>query len=262
MEYLYKQYIMKREITMPEMLSTIATLMGVFLSLVFGIRGIELTKQQISISNKQELFDRKFECYLLLSHVHTLCEDNLHLIDSGKDIDYIAVDLVVSFLTNSTDLYKMSNAFKDKAEQADKIIFLAGIESLHDKSLQSKFLFPQAQAKFISNYFDNYADLLNKCYEYKCLLDHVKELPNHMLGTDTQIADSQQELLHGKLAKATISNIEEYKKAIVELNNTYSNNIDYLNTYISLISDDVQKAKRWFGLDFCGRVHENGAGKS
>lgn len=105
-------------------------------------------------------------------------------------------------------------------------------------------MFPQVQAEFISNYFDNYADLLNKFYEYKCLLDNVRELPNSMLGTDTQIANSQQELLHGGLAKATLSNIEEYKEAIVKLNNTYSNNINYLEAYISLISEDVQKSKR------------------
>lgn len=69
--------IAKRKMTMLEILSMAATLMGVLLSLVFGIRSIELTKQQISISNKQELFDRRFECYRLLSHIHTLCENNL-----------------------------------------------------------------------------------------------------------------------------------------------------------------------------------------
>lgn len=65
-----------------------------------------------------------------------------------------------------------------------------------------------------------------------------------MLGTNTQIANSQQELLHGELAKATINNIEEYKEALVKLNNTYSNNINYLDAYISLISEDVQELKR------------------
>lgn len=229
---------------MLEILSMVATLMGVLLSLIFGIRSIELTKQQISISNKQELFDRRFECYRLLSHIHTLCESNLHLIDNGKDSDYIAVDFVAFLFTNSTDFYKMSNVFKDKAEQTDKVTFLSGVEFLHDKSLQAKFLFPQAQAEFISNYFDNYADLLNKLYEYKCLLDHTKELPNRMPGTDTQIANSKQELLHGGLAKETINDIEEYKEALVKLNNTYSDNINYLDAYISLISEDVQESKR------------------
>lgn len=65
-----------------------------------------------------------------------------------------------------------------------------------------------------------------------------------MLGTDTQIANSQQELLHGRLVKVTISNIEEYKEALVKLNNTYSDNINYLDAYISLISEDVQGSKR------------------
>ena len=95
-----------------EIFTNVITSIGVIVSLVLGIIGIVFTQQQIALSNKQALFDKRYECYRLLTHIHSLCEQNLRLINTGEKERYIAVDFVTSLLTNSVDFYKMTNVFQ------------------------------------------------------------------------------------------------------------------------------------------------------
>lgn len=67
-----------------EVWTDVITSVGVIISLIFGVIGIVFTQQQMSLSNKQALFDKRYECYRLLTHIHSLCEHNLRLINAGK----------------------------------------------------------------------------------------------------------------------------------------------------------------------------------
>lgn len=218
-----------------EVWTDVITSVGVIISLIFGLIGIVFTQQQISLSNKQALFDKRYECYRLLTHIHSLCEHNLRLINTGKKERCMAVDFVASLLTNSVDFYKMTNVFNNDASQTDKATFLSGVEFLQDKSLQASFLFPKEQADFIANYFSNYGNLLNELHKYKCLLDNIKEIPKYMLGTEFQIAEAKQEMLLGELADELLNNIDTYKSKLEKLNGIYASNIVLLSTYMALI---------------------------
>lgn len=79
-----------------EIFTNVITSIGVIVSLVLGIIGIAFTQQQIALYNKQALFDKRYECYRLLTHTHSLCEQNLRLINTGEKERYIAVDFVTS----------------------------------------------------------------------------------------------------------------------------------------------------------------------
>lgn len=219
-----------------EVWTDVITYVGVIISLIFGVIGIVFTQQQISLSNKQALFDKRYECYRLLTHIHSLCEHNLQLINTGKEERCMAVDFVASFLTNSVDFYKMTNVFNDDASQTDKVTFLSLVEFLQDKSLQAFFLFPKEQADFIANYFSNYSNLLNELHKYKCLLDNTKDIPKNMMGTPSQVAEAQQKMLHGELADELLNNIDTYKSKLEELNEIYLNNIEFLCAYMTLIT--------------------------
>lgn len=218
-----------------EVWTDVITSIGVFVSLIFGVVGILFTQQQITLSNKQALFDKRYECYRLLTHIHSLCEQNLRLINTGKKERLMAVDFVASLLTNSVDFYKMTNVFNEGSSQTDKVTFLSGVEFLKDKSLQASFLFPKEQADFIASYFSNYGNLLNELHKYKCLLDNIKDIPKCMIGTPSQIAEEQQKMLHGELADELLNNIDTYKSKLEELNEIYSNNIAFLSAYMTLI---------------------------
>lgn len=218
-----------------EVWTDVITSVGVIISLIFGVIGIVFTQQQMSLSNKQALFDKRYECYRLLTHIHSLCEHNLRLINAGKKERCMAVNFVASLLTNSVDFYKMTNVFNDDASQTDKVTFLSGVEFLQDKSLQANFLFPKEQADFIANYFSNYSNLLNELHKYKCLLDNIKDIPKYMVGTPSQVAEAQQKMLHGELADELLNNIDTYKSKLEELNEIYSNNIAFLSAYMTLI---------------------------
>lgn len=218
-----------------EVWTDVITSVGVIISLIFGLIGMVFTQQQISLSNKQALFDKRYECYRLLTHIHSLCEHNLRLINTEKKERCMAVDFVTSLLTNSVDFYKMTNIFNNDASQTDKVTFLSGVEFLQDKSLQASFLFPKEQADFIANYFSNYSNLLNELYKYKCLLDNIKDIPKYMIGTQSQIAEEQRKMLHGELADELLNNIDAYKGKLEELNEIYSSNIAFLSACMTLI---------------------------
>lgn len=66
-----------------------------------AITALIQTQVQIRLSNKQHLFDKRVESYLIAIGLLRLYENNYSSFD-GQDEPFLAVDVQFSFFTNST----------------------------------------------------------------------------------------------------------------------------------------------------------------
>lgn len=206
---------------------------AVIVSLLLGLFGIIISKYQIVQSNKQDLFDKRFEMYELLRRIDSLC-DNLSLIPSNKDDKIYAVDFIAACMTNSSSLYKITKSFNDEYDTEFQQCFLNTIEWLKSLSDKSKLLFPPKYSKFISKYFDDYANILTEMHKYKSLLNTTKNLSKNFLGSDAELRKEQDRLLNGELEKTIHQDVDKYKRNLQNLHNEYATNIEKIDKYLSL----------------------------
>lgn len=208
-------------------------IISIIVALSLGIASILQSNKQIRFSNKQAMFDKRYEIYLLLYHMDKLCNENLNIINTNDTL--IPVDFVASCLTNSVYFYKISEGFgKNRSDDNARVEFLSLIEKLKDRGKQAKLLFPKKHSSYISKYFDNYADLLCEMKKYDILLNDAEELPDKMLGTNEQKMKTQQNLLQGDLAESIRNDAEKYRETLYNLHSEYETNKKLLDKYLTL----------------------------
>lgn len=208
-------------------------IISVIVALSLGIVSILQSNKQIKNSNKQAMFDKRYEIYLLLYHMDELCNENLNIINTNDAL--MPADFVASCLTNSVYFYQISEGFGENGSNNNaQAKFLSLIEKLKDRGKQAKLLFPKKHSSYISKYFENYADLLNEMKKYDILINDAEKLPDKMLGTNEQKMKAQQNLLQGDLAKSIRNDAEKYKEALYDLHRKYETNRKHLDKYLTL----------------------------
>ena len=208
-------------------------IISIIVALSLGIASNLQSNKQIRFSNKQAMFDKRYEIYLLLYHMDKLCNENLNIINTNDTL--IPVDFVASCLTNSVYFYKISEGFgKNRSDDNARVEFLSLIKKLKDRGKQAKLLFPKKHSSYISKYFDNYADLLYEMRKYDILLNDAEELPDKMLGTNEQKMKTQQNLLQGDLAESIRNDAEKYRETLYNLHSEYETNKKLLDKYLTL----------------------------
>lgn len=74
------------------------------------------TKQQIKLSNKQHLFDKRVEHYLIAKGLMQLHETNQILLINKKDEPLLAMDFIFAQMTNNTYLEKITDVIAHPLE--------------------------------------------------------------------------------------------------------------------------------------------------
>ena len=98
-------------------------------SIIIALVAIFQTKQQIALSNKQQLFDRRLSCFLEFNTIYKLYVSNkLYLKDESTF--YHTNDLVFSWLTNCIELEEMTLAVSKPLHQEEQKMLLTKYEKL------------------------------------------------------------------------------------------------------------------------------------
>lgn len=118
---------------------------------VVAVIALMQTKQQIKLSNKQYLFDKRVEHYLIAKGLIQLYESNKTLLTVKDDEPAFAMDFIFAQMTNNTCLEKITDAIAHPLENPYHKDFLIEMEIMKDVSAKIKFMFGGKIASFLGN---------------------------------------------------------------------------------------------------------------
>lgn len=203
---------MSQEAILNIVLSTVVAITAIF--------ALFQTHKQIKISNKQFLFNRRLDKYLLAKSLIELYKDNINLLDykDNKDDEAIIVDFQFTNLTNIDYLKDIACIIVDPKNNEYKTNFLIKIEELKKLSTEIKFIFPNKGSQYLSKFIFNYQNILMELYKYQVLLDDMinDNIPRKQKPSYKELQKGHGELTHRKRLYDAIDNLNNSYDELVE----------------------------------------------
>lgn len=143
---------------------------------VVAICALGQTNKQIELSNKQHLFDKRVENYLIAIGLIQLYRSNCIHFNDEKDEPIFTVSLYFTWLTNNTYLEKITLAIENPLKEPSHKELLIKLENLKEVATKIKFLFSDEVSDFLSDFVFSYQELLFSMYQYKIVLDKMNQV--------------------------------------------------------------------------------------
>lgn len=156
-------------------LAVVTTLVGIITTVV-AICALGQTNKQIELSNKQHLFDKRVENYLIAIGLIQLYRSNCIHFNDEKDEPIFTVSLYFTWLTNNTYLEKITLAIENPLKEPSHKELLIKLENLKEVATKIKFLFSDEVSDFLSDFVFSYQELLFSMYQYKIVLDKMNQV--------------------------------------------------------------------------------------
>ena len=135
-----------------------------------------LSVRQISLSNKQQLFDRRLKVYMLANGLISLCKDNyIWLSPKREQIPQFANDYIFIWLTNNTYMENQADTIEHPLEQPFHKEFLRKREELRITAAEIELIFKGKVALAYNNFLRSYEAALAAMYEYQIIVDEMQK---------------------------------------------------------------------------------------
>lgn len=154
--------------------SEIANIAVSIISVVIALVALFQTKQQIALSNKQQLFDRRLSCFLELNTIYNLYAANKLYLKDGSTF-YHTNDLIFSWLTNCSELEEMTLAASKPLHQKEQTILLTKYERLKNSAIEIAMIFDGNAAKTAGEFISSFADLLKTMYQQQVYISKLSQ---------------------------------------------------------------------------------------
>lgn len=136
------------------------------------------TARQIRVSNKQNLFEKRMDVLIKVTDLMKLYEENRKIMieDNNKDDSIVLmVDFNFENLTNNSYLEDITICVHKTLEQPYQKQLLTRLEEIRDISIKIMYLFPDKQAKVLSEFTYNYQSTLFSIYQYQIFSNHIRK---------------------------------------------------------------------------------------
>jgi|GEM_PF-714648 hypothetical protein ELI_0189 len=185
---------------------------------ITAIVAIWQTHKQLKISNKQHLFDKRIEKFLICTGMLSLYSENKMLIkEENKDVP-LEVTILFSGLTNNMYLKDIGNIIGDTHNEKLRIDFLIKLEELYKVASEIELIFPKEQSKILKEFILEYRNLLQKLYKYRCVLEKIEKKNEEKPQEFTKLQKIFPEEKYKENLYDTYRNIEAIYTKIVEKN--------------------------------------------
>ena len=177
------------------------------------------THKQIKISNKQYLFDKRLNKYLLANGLLELYKDNESLLDYTDDPDdeAIIVDYQFINLTNNNYLKDVTCIINEPKNNEFKNNFLVKIEELKKLSNEIRFLFHDNSCVLLGNFIMEYQNVLMELYKYQIILNSIQNdnIPRKNKPSYSELQKNYEELKHRHRLYNAIDNLEKSYNEVI-----------------------------------------------
>lgn len=186
------------------------------IAVVAAIVALCQTNTQIKLSNKQQLFNRRLEKYLLIKELLSLYSENRFLIH--KDDICECVKYVFVWLTNSSRLESMCLVMETPLKQEEQNIFLTKCEMLEQSAMEIELIWRGKVAHIMGQFVRQYKELLKAMYRQQIMLDSLhderKKEPMPLEVAQKQIRENAENF--GLFA--CVEGIEKTYQTIIKMN--------------------------------------------
>lgn len=174
-----------------------------------AIVAIYQTQHQIKLSNKQHLFDKRVENYLIAKGLVQLYRSNSSHFIHEEDRPIFEIDLEFTWLTNNVYLENMTLAIENPLTEPYHKEFLTKLEELKEISSKIKFLFSGETAELLGDFVLQYQRLLFAMYQYQILVNKLKDTANKFNLSLEESQERVHEKKHRNTLKQAFDNLKQ-----------------------------------------------------
>lgn len=143
---------------------------------IVAVIALSQTHKQIKISNKQHLFDKRMENYLIAKGLIQLYRNNCMIFNNEEDEPIFDAKLYFVWLTNNTYLEQITPAISDVLNPLNHKNLLIKLEDLKEISTKIRLLFPNKTGYLLADFVLKYQQLLHSLYKYQILLKDMDKM--------------------------------------------------------------------------------------
>lgn len=179
---------------------------------------VMLTRKQIKLSNKQHLFDKRIDNYIIAKGLIQLYRSNCKVINNEKDRPMLSNAFDFNLLTNNNYLEQITCAIDNPLKEPSHKELLIKLENLKEVATKIKFLFSGNASNLLGNFVLCYQELLSEMYKYQKIVDNIeKEKENHKL-TLEEIVQKVGEKPHRVKLQEAFDNLKQADSALKKAN--------------------------------------------
>lgn len=173
------------------------------------------TQKQIRLSNKQNLFDKRVESYLIADGLIKLYEKNKSLISDKSKLTE-AVDYKFILMTNNIFLENIASVINNPLSNQEHKEFLIKLEEIKNIAMKVRLIFDGKPAEHLSDFIDCYGKLLIAMYEYQILYEKMEKRSQECKWTKEK---AKKELGEDEYANKLDVAVENLNNSYEQLNN-------------------------------------------
>ncbi len=178
--------------------------------------------QQIRLSNKQHLFDKRVEYYIIAKDFISLYENNQLLLITESNQPVLEVDYLFTWMTNNAYLEDIADITDHLSEEPYHKIFLKRLETIRSISTKIRFVFNGKASHYLSNFVHCYQELLMEMYKYQIIIKHMHEHTDRFKSTLEEAQKACNEAEHRTDLQHAITNLT-HAYDVLKQNNTEKN---------------------------------------
>lgn len=138
-------------------------------SVVIALIALYQTHHQIKLSNKQQLFDRRLDKYLLVEELldcYREEQNTIQMVRYNNTLNDETLCMQFISFTSTRSLGEISSCIYSEIEQS-RNLFLSKLDMLERSEQEIAFLFPKREATLINEFIHKYTELLTTLYTYR-----------------------------------------------------------------------------------------------
>lgn len=185
---------------------------------VVAVIALLLSGYQIRLSNKQHLFDKRVENYIIAKGLIELYKENTTFFQKKDDEIFSDIDSRFIWLTNNSYLESITSAIHYPLEEQFQKTLLLKLENLKEVATKTTFLFDGKSSELLGNFILHYQKLLFAMYQYQILFTKMqKKAKEDKLSKEEASEQLNEKEQRNKLYKA-ISNVTKSYSELMDSN--------------------------------------------
>ncbi len=174
--------------------------------------------KQTSLSNKQHLFDKRVENYLIAMGLVQLYRENSIHLKHDEDKPILTIDLEFSWLTNNSYMENIASAISNPLQEPHHKDFLVKLENLKKIGTKIKLLFSDKPSNLLGEFVVSYQELLFTMYQYQIVINKMSELSEKL---KISLEESQDRIGERKHKEKLQKSLKKLENANIELINNH-----------------------------------------